>query len=618
MTMKPQTGKIQERTPFPEALLIDPRLGDVEDDLSSTKSRSLLAIGGRLLAEISIPKLILAWIMLIGLPAILLGLAPLVILGWAATISGQVMTALAGLWSLMVAGGLVALAWFGAKPVLRMAEQSFWSLNALAVQPIYALFREGLRHIIGKLAPDLESQRRTRLYAIAAIGSGLLVSALSLWCVVLAWPASRWVGEAADILAPLHLIAPALANAVVIVGCYVMGAALVWALADGALGRPADLMTFADIPSRHRTWRIAHLSDLHAVGEQYGFRIESGRAGPQGNKRIRRALDELSACHARHPLDLILITGDMTDAGRSAEWAEFMNAVAAHPELAERMLLLPGNHDVNVVDRANPARLELPTSPGKRLRQLRTLSAIEALQGDRVFCFNSETGHLGSTLAERLAPYRSDIAAFAETGGIRQSHRLAQVWDDVFPMILPPKTNDGIGVALLNSNAETHFSFTNALGLIPALQARDLMAAMELYPRAGWIVALHHHLVEYPTPAKAFSERVGTALVNGSWFVRQLRPFADRLLAFHGHRHTEWIGQCGGVRIVSAASPVMNPAPEGSVSFLVHTIAVSNGELKLAAPERVEIKLQDGFGQSRPAVRAEPQASGSLDPARRT
>ena len=36
--------------------LIDPRLGDVEDDASSTKRRSLFAMAGSLLAEISFPK----------------------------------------------------------------------------------------------------------------------------------------------------------------------------------------------------------------------------------------------------------------------------------------------------------------------------------------------------------------------------------------------------------------------------------------------------------------------------------------------------------------------------------------------------------------------------------
>jgi hypothetical protein len=384
---------------------------------------------------------------------------------------------------------------------------------------------------------------------------------------------------------------PALANAVVIIGCYVMGAALVWAFADGALGRPADLMTFADVPSDSRRWRVAHLSDLHAVGERYGFRIESGRTGPQGNGSLHDVLDRLEALHLEQPLGLVLVTGDMTDAGRSAEWAEFLDAAAAHPCLAERMLVLPGNHDVNVVDRANPARLELPTSPGKRLRQLRTLSAIETLHGDKVFCFDFNTGGLGPTLTERLAPYRDDIEAFADTGGLRQSLRLALIWDEAFPMIVPPATDDGLGVVLLNSNAEAHFSLTNALGMISALQVQGLMAAVRQFPCAGWIVALHHHLVEYPTPAQAFSERIGTALVNGSWFVRQLRPLAGRLVVFHGHRHTDWIGQCGGIRIVSAPSPVMGPVKDGRVSFLVHTLTVDGGNLLLAAPERIEVEL---------------------------
>ena len=78
-------------------------------------------------------------------------------------------------------------------------------------------------------------------------------------------------------------------------------------------------------------------------------------------------LDEI---HATQPLDAILISGDLTDAGVSAEWAEFFDALAPYPGLAGLLIGLPGNHDVNVVDRANPARLDLPTSPTKRLREL--------------------------------------------------------------------------------------------------------------------------------------------------------------------------------------------------------------------------------------------------------
>ena len=69
-----------------------------------------------------------------------------------------------------------------------------------------------------------------------------------------------------------------------------------------------------------------------------------------------------------------------------------------------------------------------------------------------------------------------------------------------FPQVVPPPTPDGLGIILLGSNPETHFSFTNALGLVGRAQLRAAEAAMQQYPDARWLVALHHHLVEYPRP----------------------------------------------------------------------------------------------------------------------
>ena len=103
----------------------------------------------------------------------------------------------------------------------------------------------------------------------------------------------------------------------------------------------------------------------------------------------------------------------------------------------------------------------------------------------------------------------------------------------------------------------SNFSFTNALGMISAGQARRLTAGFDAYPKARWIVALHHHLTEYPAPVEAFAERIGTALINGAWFLRVLRPYAARIVVLHGHRHIDWIGACGRLRLISAPSPVM-------------------------------------------------------------
>jgi 3',5'-cyclic AMP phosphodiesterase CpdA len=157
-------------------------------------------------------------------------------------------------------------------------------------------------------------------------------------------------------------------------------------------------------------------------------------------------------------------------------------------------------------------------------------------------------------------------------------------------MILPPTTANGLGVLILDSNAETHFSFTNALGMVSAEQTARLAAAIARFPEAYWIIALHHHLLEYPMSAATLSERIGTALINGSWFVRRLKSFAARAVVMHGHRHIDWIGACGKLKIISAPSPIMGAKNDVSTYFYIHTLAPGlDGQLRLLPPERVEV-----------------------------
>jgi hypothetical protein len=565
--------------------LLDPRDGDFEDDASSTRQRSLLSLAGSLLAEISLPKLAFTWVLLVGLPGLLLGAAPLIATLWAAKVSSHAASLFNEVWPALFLLPLAAFAWFAGRPLLRLAESSFWSLHALAVQPVYVAFREGLRHLAEtRLPPGTAANRRAAMRAATAAVAGIVLCAFGIACIALAWPATRWVGTLQDLAAPLRLVPALLANAVVMIAAYFAAAALVWGAADAAMDQPRDLPGFATASPDARQFRVAHLSDIHTVGEAYGFRIECGRAGPRGNALWQATLARLAAVHAACPLDVIVITGDMTDAGRSAEWAEFFAALQRHPALAALVLALPGNHDVNVVDRASPSRMDLPTSPTKRLRQLRTISALDVLQGERVRLPG------GETLATHLRPSAAAIAAFADTRASRQWRKLAGLWDGIFPMIVPPETEDGLGMIVLNSNAVTHFSFTNALGLVSAEQVRAIRAVARRHPRACWVVALHHHVVEYPRRAKALSERIGTALINGTWFIRSLRPLAGRAVILHGHRHIDWIGACGDLLIVSAPSPVMNAVGGGETYFYVHTLAVEPpGRLRLLPPERIDV-----------------------------
>jgi Calcineurin-like phosphoesterase len=580
--------------------LIDPRNGDIEADASSTKRRSLFALAGTLLAEVSLPKLALAFVLLVVMPAVLLGATPLLASIWFRTISsGSYAT---GLSAIALVIGLVALAWFGGRRLFRVAEESFWSLNAMAVQPGYAAFREGFAHLGGRVTRAAREETRESVRALSAAVAGLAICALAVWVVILIWPSTHWVGNAADLRTPHWFALAAIANSITLAAAYLAVAGLVWGVADATMAQSREVRTFRPPTDDARTFRIAHLSDLHVVGERYGFRLGSGRAGPRGNEPLLEVLGRLDDVHRERPLDAILITGDLTDAGTSPEWAELVDAFASFPHLTRLIVALPGNHDVNVVDRANPARLDLPTSPKKRLRQMRTLSALAALQGSRAHVVDLHHRCIGPTLDEFLAPHATDIAAFADEGTRRLSAPLDELWVQSFPMVFPPEGADGLGIIALNSNAETHFSVTNALGLISIEQTRAFDAAIAEYPDACWIVALHHHIVEHPKLGHALAERIGTTLVNGNAFTRRLLRMAGRVVVMHGHRHIDWIGQCGDLVIVSAPSAVMDAMPPSEPYFYVHSVGIDGSDgVRLGAPERINVHANVARGYRKPA-----------------
>jgi predicted MPP superfamily phosphohydrolase len=579
--------------------IIDPRKGDIEADASSTKKRSMLALAGGMLVEVSWPKLIIAWALLLVVPGIVLGFIPIATTMWLRAISDNVVSPELGLWTVILVVAALAIAWLGWRPVFRLAETSFWSLNALLVQPGYAACREVLRHFSERLfAANASDASRGKLRAGAAAVAGVLVCALALAVAAWAWPRAHLFATLEEIDSFTRLAKVTLVNSLLVVALYLAVAALFWGFADALMPQPVTLREFGTRTKKRRTWRIAHLSDVHIVADRYGFRLESGRLGPRGNVRLRRLLAELDALNANRPLDVVLISGDLTDAGLASEWAEFFDMIAPYPRLVERMLILPGNHDLNIVDRSNPARMDLPGSPNIRLRQLRMLSAMDAVQGKRVNVIDRRTHKLGKTLDEALAPHRGVISHFADAGRPFFSKRLTELWAKVVPMVLPPDRDDGLGVIVLNSNADTHFSFTNALGMISAEQMRGIEYAVAQYPRALWVIALHHHVVEYPWKAKTLSERIGTALINGNWFVRKLRPLAKRVILMHGHRHIDWIGHCGDLTIVSAPSPVMEVTDDVARGFYIHTLAIGDdGVLELLAPDWIEVPGEKPDGQ---------------------
>ena len=179
--------------------ILDPRNGDIEDDASSTKKRSMLALAGSLLAEISLPKLAIAWMLLIGFPGLLLGAAPLLVSIWAAAVWSHAANIFYEILPALLLPLLVAIGWFAGRPLLRLAESSFWSLNALAVQPVYIVFREGGRHLAERLLSSrATSTQLARLRVVTTVAAGLMVCGLAALALTIAWPSSRWAASISD------------------------------------------------------------------------------------------------------------------------------------------------------------------------------------------------------------------------------------------------------------------------------------------------------------------------------------------------------------------------------------------------------------------------------------
>ena len=287
------------------------------------------------------------------------------------------------------------------------------------------------------------------------------------------------------------------------------------------------------------------------------------------------------------------MTGDITDAGTRAEWAEFIDLLRGCPQLRRRLSLVPGNHDVNIIDRANPGRLDLPWSAGQSLRKLRVVLALDTLAGDRAHVVDQGVRRhravaRGIICGKDSAP--SCCASWPNRGTMRGRREMTKVWEEIFPLVELPAPGERYGVILLNSNARSHFALTNAIGVIGPSQLKALRLILQ-NTRHPWLILLHHQVVEYPLVSVSLRERIGLALINAPDLVAILAPHSQRVIVLHGHRHRDWIGVCGNIVLCSAPSASLggDSVDKYRGSFHVHQLAVRLPAVRLMATEQVRV-----------------------------
>lgn len=579
----------------PSAPIWDLRRGDHDDDRMSPYSGGFRSLVLSAAFEFNFLKALVVFLALIVIPALLVGLALSLLLTYGSVLLyTMAATGRSPVPALIAIGLLIGFAIVIGRPLLRMGLDNFRQVQYTMVFPVFLALRELLRTVAERLhgrAITLEELNRGR--RIGAVAAALIFAAAGL---TLAW--MMWSSFGLQLLTRGHLqlwtlAKSALVNAAIVFGVSTMVDSLYWLSQELAVNSPVrNWAPDQKLEGVKRPVRVMHLSDLHIVGERYGYRMEKGTHGPQGNECIVRVLRAVSELQAAAPLDRILITGDITDAGTRAEWADFIDLLAGWPELSSRLCFVPGNHDTNVVDRTNAGRLDLPWSSSQSLRKLRTLLALDLVQGDRCHVVDRSTGRSGPCLRDYLREGERPalLRSLAEKGAVRGRWELEKIWDAIFPLIEPAQGRE-YGVILLDSNARTHLSLTNAIGFISPPQLRAVKRVLRNHP-GSWIIALHHQVVEYPVASVSLRDRIGLALVNASDLLAVIRPHARRIAVLHGHRHTDWIGMYGDTVLCSAPSAALGSLSDARQqnSFRVHSFGFDDEEgILLLSSERVDI-----------------------------
>jgi len=327
-------------------------------------------------------------------------------------------------------------------------------------------------------------------------------------------------------------------------------------------------------PAADGSLTVAHLSDLH-LGEGRDFRlIEDER--PVGNAAFERLLDtpELGSS------DLIVFTGDITDRGTAGSWDPFVESLEKRG-LADRTVLVPGNHDVmlvNLVDSAGEAlstdrfaivqlanlvkffqafartfggqrgivtrdrALGLPTRGRELADSRRVMPFLEAWKRIE----HDVRPLLESLPFEPVPPlrpwrYPTDRHAFRRYEAKIEKARTRLL--ALFPIAVPVEGKDALLLVLNSSTLVSRHPAANAFGRIGDAQHQRLTRLVTSFPQRLRLLAVHHHLVRRGEElATGLRQRVFArfAVMSDAFrVVRFCRKEGIRAV-LNGHRHLSY------------------------------------------------------------------------------
>jgi hypothetical protein len=326
---------------------------------------------------------------------------------------------------------------------------------------------------------------------------------------------------------------------------------------------------------------ICHLTDLHLTSPR--DRKADSPAGREERKTISgeggKNWLNLNALLLAHADDIrrasaALVTGDITDTAAPAEWKGFFDAFEHAPDLKAKLIILPGNHDVNL---CHVWKSDNPDLIQRKLNMIRFLTAVDQIQGDRTWILPDHGGKI--LFRDWAAQYSHSFRSFLRQPPFRTYRYLntgnGQVtaventppetlalmvlpdlaWYNAFPMIA--KTDlEGPWYLLFDSNLPGSNIFTNAFGWVSPAQLQRARRFLEEHSGDRVVIALHHHMGNPEAVIGDFRARLmdrALTLENGYEFTSAL-PASRIYPVFNGHRHIRYIGQIDH-RLIAVARP---------------------------------------------------------------
>lgn len=345
-------------------------------------------------------------------------------------------------------------------------------------------------------------------------------------------------------------------------------------------------------PSGERMTLVCHFTDLHLTRPKGQLKpggsplrvadmpTMSGEGANVWNKfrqTLEGSLEQVRAAHC------LLVTGDVTDTGAPAEWRLFHEAFKDMEDLLEKLVILPGNHDVNIFHALPIYLADGFDAPQRRLNLIRMLYAVQLFQGKRTYVVSKEGGlvpflgwfagfeaDLGKFYS--VVPQRTYMPVYTGEGAGSQiettpDHVKAlielpeRVFFEAFPMVVEVPGCEALFL-LLDSNLPSSNIATNAFGFLNERQAMLTKELLSFFAENGRpvVIAMHHHVGNppaglMPKGKDAWQDR-GLTLANPMGLLGSLPSHRTQIL-FNGHRHRRYVGKIENLVVVSGPSTTL-------------------------------------------------------------